>query len=698
MPSKAEKFTRPIKELSANEFKYILDFFQLSIPVSSSAQTKFNTLRYTKAFNKNFPKEYTLSQFLATLRADEHGNIQFVNLKTSDEKHMISTDKFDSPCTVCKNEVLKAVGPLGDGLVCSKCSCYYHNDCAPSPLSRAQIKALDYSPSNLLLICPTCMPSVRTFLSGKLVLDNATLSKEPPANACNFSGIESKINEIHDNVVFKDKSSTFANLLDSIKVVLNSIDEKTDPAKVTELAEEQMETLIRGVEDARTTINNSMASIEHWAESAGKKLAHIEKLEVEEINKKVEEFSKIVDAPKQLKLLQKTMEVQFKSLKDDSKKILDTRMTETTFSSKSSVPEMDLDKLSESISRQLPLQQKNVLQEIKANTEKIISEVKLIPVGVKANCSWDKMEENSKRVETDTVPFMNVTYSKRSKTASVKPGGTTIGNVPKRIDTASPKKSLCDVDKTIAIENIKSFEKFVKMSSLTKKEFNKHYEKIKVLHTKGTRSGTLLIELTSKEDADKIVKNWKPECFSIDGGKENKTTAILLKNKNLRCVATDVDPEYTEEFINEAIKKELDFDENDNIIVRRFINKAGRKLFTVMVTFDKRENYQAALDNEQILIGRTFCPFKKYIPKPHVVQCFNCYQFDHQASWCTKKTSCPFCAQQHTSDECPNKELSEEMRCVNCIGNNKHSSTSQNCPSYVAKLEAVSLFNNNHYD
>ena len=688
MPDKVEKSTKPLKELSANEFKYVLDFFQLSVPVSASVQTKFNTLRYTKAFNKNFPKEYTLSQFLATLRSDEHGNVQFVNLKTSDEKHIITSNKFDSPCTVCKNEVLKAAGPLGDGLVCSKCACYYHNDCAPSPLTKPQIKALDNSPSNLLLVCPICMPSVSSFLSGSLAQDNANVLESEK----NVTDIRTKINEIHYSVVAENKNSSLFHLLESIVNVLNSIDDKTDPEKMTVLAQEQLESLIKGVEDAKTTINNNMASIEHWAESAGKKLAHIEKLDVQELSKKMEEVAHAIEAPKELKLLQKTLEVQFKSFKDESKKILESRSTDSGSSRSYNIPDDDLEKLSESISKQLPAHEKSVLHEIRANTEKIIDDVKLIPVGVKANSRWDKIEESSKAAEQNSVPFANVTYSKRTKNSTVSPTGSTTNT-----STTRTKKSLCNEDRTIAIDNVKSFDKFVKMSSLTKKEFNKHFEKVKVIHTKGTRNGTLLIELMSKEDADKIVKNWKPECFSIDRGKENKTIATLLRNKNLRCVVTDVDPDYTEEFINDEIKKELDMNEDDCISIRRFINKAGKRLFTVMVTFNKLENFQAAIEMDQILIGRTFCPFRKYIPKPHVVQCYNCYQFDHQANWCTKKKACPFCAQQHTAEDCPNKDISEGMRCVNCVGENKHSSTSQNCPSYVAKLESVSLYNNNYH-
>lgn len=158
--------TKPLKQLSSAELKLVLDIFHYSPPGNVSLETKFSTLKCLKAFNCNFPKEYSLPQFVAKTRTDEQGNLQFVCLKTTDNKYTMTADRLDSPCTVCKNEVLKSRGSLGDGLVCSKCSCYFHNDCAPTPLSKNQLKAMENSPSFLLLVCPICMPGVKVFLTG----------------------------------------------------------------------------------------------------------------------------------------------------------------------------------------------------------------------------------------------------------------------------------------------------------------------------------------------------------------------------------------------------------------------------------------------------------------------------------------------------------------------------------------------------
>ena len=689
MHGKAETCIKPLKELNAAEFKYVLDFFQLAIPGSSNPQTKFNTLRYAKSFNKIFPRDYSLGQFLVTLRMDNQGNVQFVNLKTTDNKHIVSTDKFDSPCTVCKNEVLKSVGPLGDGLVCSKCSCYYHNDCAPSPLSRNQIKTLDNSPSNVLLICPICMPTMKSFLAGDFLHSTSAPCSVSLSSATDreSDNLLSKINDVHEIIVGNDTndSNSLIDLLDSIHVALNSIVENTDLVKIKEVADEQLEMLKSNLEGVTASVNNSMVSIEHWADSVGEKLAHIDKLDIQEFSKKMQGVCEAIDAPKELKLLQKTMEVQFKTFKEEAKKILESKATESMFA------KADLEKLSSSISDKLPEQQKLALQDIKANTEKIIDEMKMIPVGVKASNRWDKIEEASTSTKEPNQPWVNVTHSKRAK----KPSNVSsvVSSATSRADSRPPKKNLCDEEKTIAVENIKSFDKFVKTSSLTKREFNKHFEKVRIVHSKGIRRGALLIELDSKDAAEEIVKKWKPQCFSEDEGVLNKTTATLLKNKNCRCIITDVDTDHSDEFIRDELANTLNINaqEKETITVRRFVTKEEKRLFTVMVTFSKYSHYEKALEHEQMLIGRSYCPIRKYTPKPYVIQCFNCYQFDHQSAWCSRRKACPYCAQQHDQDNCTVhlEEKTDEYRCVNCPTNRIDASTSRSCPAYIAKINSL---------
>ena len=86
MAIKVDNYSKPFKELGLDECKHVLDFFQLTIPASLNIQGKFQALRYTKSFNKIFPREYTCAKFLATFRTDDQGNMMFVSLRTTDDK------------------------------------------------------------------------------------------------------------------------------------------------------------------------------------------------------------------------------------------------------------------------------------------------------------------------------------------------------------------------------------------------------------------------------------------------------------------------------------------------------------------------------------------------------------------------------------------------------------------------------------
>ena len=45
-----------------------------------------------------------------------------MSLYSVDGKVSVSAPECDSPCNVCKKDVLNGIGPRGDGIVCSNCS------------------------------------------------------------------------------------------------------------------------------------------------------------------------------------------------------------------------------------------------------------------------------------------------------------------------------------------------------------------------------------------------------------------------------------------------------------------------------------------------------------------------------------------------------------------------------------------------
>ena len=279
--------------------------------------------------------------------------------------------------------------------------------------------------------------------------------------------------------------------------------------------------------------------------------------------------------------------------------------------------------------------------------------------------------EASSTSTTGTVDLSNSSAQRQQKGS----------NTPNQIS-----KQLCDENKTVAIDNITNYFKFIRSAKDTKKEFNTHFPGMRIVHTKGTRRGTLLIELTSPKDAEKVILNWKPSFFSQDNGENNKTIATLLKDKNCKGVIYHIDHEYSDEYIKEEIEKTASL--KKKVTVKRFV-KGSSKLSTVLLTFGCKEDLETSLNNG-LSIGRSFEDVHLYKPIPKAIRCWKCWILDHPAIWCSKKTkTCPYCAKDHDAKECPiyNKDTQDEEQyyCVNCKEGGKHHSSSNDCPEYLNK-------------
>ena len=124
-----------------------------------------------------------------------------------------------------------------------------------------------------------------------------------------------------------------------------------------------------------------------------------------------------------------------------------------------------------------------------------------------------------------------------------------------------------------------------------------------------------------------------------------------------------------------------------DVTVRRFM-KGTQKMSTIMITFGCKEDLEQALRNG-VTVGNSPEDVHLYKPTPKVVQCFNCYKFDHTKAWCPRRTKCcQFCAQSHDElKECLIHKANDksQYKCVNCREGG-HDSFSKDCPTYKEKL------------
>ena len=87
------------------------------------------------------------------------------------------------------------------------------------------------------------------------------------------------------------------------------------------------------------------------------------------------------------------------------------------------------------------------------------------------------------------------------------------------------------------------------------------------------------------------------------------------------------------------------------------------------------------LEQKYLNISNQKLKISKFLNKK-VVQCFKCQRFGHTTEICTsKKSICRFCANDHITKDCKNKD---KLKCANCGKN--HKANSINCMNKQDKI------------
>lgn len=664
--------TKTIDCLSVSELSVLLNVFHLDVPGQLTAQERRGILKYHSGYTAPFGK-YSFEQVQATFSNESKNGkltLKFVSLQSVDGKVCVRAPECDSPCTVCHKDVHNGTGPLGDGLVCSGCSQYFHNSCTSSPLDRTKLKALNNSPSYVQLICPVCMPKVNSKSSDQSSKSYGNISQllsEVKCIKAYVTDIYSML-EKHCNFVSTDKQGISCQLA-TLNTELECTKSKVDLLDITGACDAVpvlCDELSGKLDDVKRSVDTTLSSMEQSVDHAVNKVSQLDQFPLGELMSKVDSAmvnmnkntpQSHADVMKEIKLAHKKLELHCADIKKDT----------TEIKEKCNVSDAGVNQ-----------SKRANLVHLQDTSNKILDEVSRLPLGIKANSNWDRIEAASS--------FSSVTGSNAGAQQRRRSQITAAQNeltVPH-----AKQHSRCDETKTIAIDNIVSFDMFVKKSYDTKKEFNKHFPRIKIVQCKRTRHGSLLIELEDIKTAKEVVEKWQPSFFSVDAGVQNMTTATLLQNKNIKGVICDVNIAMTDSAILEEIRDQFGW---SNIKLRRFVDRQGIVRPTVLVHFSSSEELEEA-KRKGVFLDNVYCEIRVFEPKASVTQCFNCYGFDHTVVWCPKKQKvCPHCSQSHKPTECLIKQENdtEQFKCPNCRENRQHSATDDSCPVFKEKLSFI---------
>ena len=680
------------------QLKVVLGFFNLSIPERLGAKQMLEILNYCDTYNLNFAN-YGYDK--VTAKFSQYGKKLYA-LKSDDGKSELSVKSdIDVPCVVCKLDVLNGNGPLGEGLICSKCVCYFHNKCTNKPLGKQLLKQLDNSPSYVRILCPSCMSSLNDNVNETVHCKDsfAKLENEVGNIKCDIQ----KLSDLYANIS-SGVSSGINTLTSNIEQVMSKVD-KLDVTETNNQVSTVLDDLSDKFDGAMRTVDSSMSSIGQSVDCAMEKVGQLERIELDKLVSTVNKTTTNILCEPEARQLVDDLKSACENIKreqeksDNSMKLNSDDFVKELQSLKSGIVEGIKEDLQHSSSSQMVDSENS--SRIDELASKVASRLSNLMSEKNTSSCTDKPSLH------DTSLYSDITATDIDVSNDTAMGSTNNSNIspwsrhpiqkygqPSSLSPPSGAHSGgFDSSCTISIDNVSEYD-FVKHTANVKKEFNKHFQLEPIVFSKPTQRGSILIQLESEAKAREVISNWKPHYFTKstpeDIGKERRkgTSVILLEDKNAKGIVFNVDRDYNDEFMTSELQTKY-----PGCTAKRFVNREGQKLHTVIITFATKRDLDQAINN-RIIMNYTPFDIRKFIPRPSVVQCYNCYKFNHISTICRTRSNgkqiCPVCSQNHNRSNClifQHINEKAQFKCVNCNG--QHKATDRNCPKYLEQVKAI---------
>ena len=254
-------------------------------------------------------------------------------------------------------------------------------------------------------------------------------------------------------------------------------------------------------------------------------------------------------------------------------------------------------------------------------------------------------------------------------------------NINPHRNTNNRPENLVDPKMSVIIKQV-SCKNVVADDTSLKSEFNKLFNRMKIKYCKKTRYGNIILQLTSEEDIQQVLNNWKSEYFK-DSKATVGTQVFRMTDQHLmqhvgivRHVPANISTASISQSLNAANMKNI-----------RAI-RLGKASNSVKVIFNSQEDLARAIDDGFGVdhLWLDVAPFR-FNKKP--MQCHGCKRFGHPVKWCRSQRVCGFCSSEdHLDKDCVVKANPSKHLCRNCKGN--HSALSTQCPHYLLKLGLLS--------
>jgi hypothetical protein len=264
---------------------------------------------------------------------------------------------------------------------------------------------------------------------------------------------------------------------------------------------------------------------------------------------------------------------------------------------------------------------------------------------------WTPARRHKKR-KASASPLNQASYSEAVQSTIKK-----VPQIPKQINVNSTK-----VSKYICIVSCNSDKLGLQNQIKVQKLLSNLIGSVKSINS--TKAGNLIVECIDNQQYKTLLKSTHLGEWVI------KVYVPKSMNTSIGCIY-NVPLNITEDEIKDVLKQQ----NVSNCVRLTYFDKEKKERQpsnTVKLYFNVPEL------PIRISLGFRMYKTKLFIPRP--IQCFNCQQFGHMQSDCSKPRVCFKCGQQHENKQC----TVDKPKCANCKG--EHPSSSKTCPKKIEKL------------
>jgi hypothetical protein len=208
---------------------------------------------------------------------------------------------------------------------------------------------------------------------------------------------------------------------------------------------------------------------------------------------------------------------------------------------------------------------------------------------------------------------------------------------------------------------------------------NEHIVNVKIMSTNQLKSGDLSIKTATNTEMQALrqfTEDWTPRIGNGTSVR-NPTYGILVHGIRV----SSMNMENFEENRNTILQDNKPFVPAADIKYIGWLTRLvpNKTMSSAIIEFTRPEDANKIIDEGLVWQGE-MCQTELYERGCRLKQCFQCQKYGHIGTQCKAAKACGYCAQEHSSRDCPSKTDRETPRkCATCHG--AHEAWSQQCPT-----------------